>query len=206
MLSDIRKMNQRLKTKGTDGSLLSWKRAGLFLLLALGTLLFCGPVAAEGETEALLSSINGTLADISFTAEEGGGAYSTAWQNSYQLALSGKVLTIFFSEDATSYKGQKLQDRYSESGTYSIDLRKTEGALVTVSENGEQLRIACRDGASCIGQSYAGTLYDKNNVVKTSREGDKWFASVTLNVSPALLSSVLLSDVRLLIDGAGAGN
>lgn len=172
----------------------------LFLSTLLSALLcFAYTGFATADMQALVGSLNSELAQVQFSKQNINTVYDNTWNNSYQLSVTGITMVVQYSEDTSFYKNGVFQDRYAETGTYSIDLSKVDVNRIAKSQDNERVDLFCQTGQKCITQDYDGIVYNTGNIVKTTRQGSKQSDNMAFFVGKMSLLNQVSQELQQLI-------
>jgi len=168
--------------------------------LFLFTLWLTLPGICRADAQTVLEAINTTLGQqVSYATTGINGLYTNQWHNTYSMSLEGNLLHVAFTEDITFYKQGHFQDRYVETGTYTLDLTKTDSTLVTTKANKERIEITCSNGADCVTKTFSGVFYAAGQVEKNSRQGSTSTNALGIFLDPAHFPADLVDQLKLLI-------
>jgi len=143
----------------------------IYILLAMFIVLCstASPTRAKQPGQETLSSLNTILETVSYSTQNPRNSNIEKWNNSYQFAVRGNHFIITYRLDNTFLKGDKIQDHYIETGTYSAPLDLLFNAEISPSPQMINLAISCNQGAKCFTQKYSGEYTQKNKSTKSDR-------------------------------------
>jgi len=146
----------------------------IYILLAMFIVL-CGtalPAHAQQSTQEILSSLNTTLETVSYSWQDPRNSYNENWNNSYQFAVSDNRFIITYRLDVIFFKGEEMQDKYFETGTYSAPLDLLTSAAVFPSSQTVEIAIICNEKKKCFAQESSGQ-YEKKGKIALSEDSKR---------------------------------
>jgi hypothetical protein len=140
----------------------------IYILLAMFIVL-CGtalPAHAQQSAQEILSSLNTTLESVSYSTQNPRNSSIENWNNSYQFAVIDNRFIITYRLDVTFFKGEEMQDKYFETGTYSAPLDLLTSASVSPFSQTLGIAIICNDKEKCFTQESSGQYEHKGKIAQ----------------------------------------
>jgi hypothetical protein len=163
----------------------------IYILLAMFIVL-CGtalPAHAQQSAQEILSSLNTTLESVSYSTQNPRNSSIENWNNSYQFAVIDNRFIITYRLDVTFFKGEEMQDKYFETGTYSAPLDLLTSAAVFPSSQMVDIAIVCSGEAKCFTQEFSGQYEQKGKIALS--EDSKLLNRINLHLPEDLIGPTI---------------
>lgn len=163
----------------------------IYIILVM-TMVLCStalPTRAKQSEQEVLSSLNNTLQIVDYSTLNPRNSNIEKWNNSYQFAVSGNHFIITYRLNNTFLKGEKMQDRYIETGTYTAPLDLLSHAEIFPSPKMLHIAIACNEEAKCFTQEYSGEYEQKGKI--TASEDTKSLNRINLDLPEDLIEPTI---------------
>jgi hypothetical protein len=141
-------------------------------ILLVMTMVLCStalPTRAEQSEQEVLSSLNNTLQTVVYSTQNPGDNDIEKWNNSYQFAVQNNSFIITYQWDNTYLKGEKIQDHYIETGTFSAPLAMLTHAEISPSPHMIHIAIGCNEEANCFTRDYSGAYEHKGKTTVSEK-------------------------------------
>jgi hypothetical protein len=136
----------------------------MFIVL-FGTAL---PARAQQSTQKILSSLNSTLATLSYSTQDPRSNFIDEWNNSYQFAVKGNHLIITYRVENTLFKGAERKGHDIETGTYRASLDLLSNASVFPFSQTLGIAIICNDKEECFTRESSGQYEQKGKITPST--------------------------------------
>jgi hypothetical protein len=157
----------------------------MFILLCVSAL----PAHAKQSQQEILSSLNTTLATVSYSTQDPRSNFIDEWNNSYQFAVKGNQFIITYRLENTFFKGAERQSHDIETGTYRASLDLLSNASVSPFSQTLGIAIICNDKEKCFTQESSGQYEHKGKI--TPSEYLKSLHRINLNLPEDLIGPTI---------------